>query len=60
MELYKANYPIIATGGDGTYEGYEIDPITQLIDNDFVWTAQNRERILNKWIEKFDSKSAAQ
>ncbi|MDR3149079.1 MAG: putative 2-aminoethylphosphonate ABC transporter substrate-binding protein [Oscillospiraceae bacterium] len=60
MELYKVNYPIIATGGDGTYEGYEIDPIAQLIDNDFVWTAQNRDSILNKWMEKFDSKSAAQ
>ncbi|MDR2360166.1 MAG: putative 2-aminoethylphosphonate ABC transporter substrate-binding protein [Oscillospiraceae bacterium] len=60
MELYKANYPIIATGGDGTYDGYEIDPITQLIDNDFVWTAQNREAILTKWMERFDSKSAAQ
>jgi iron(III) transport system substrate-binding protein len=60
MELYKANYPIIATGGDGTYEGYESDPVKQLIDNDFVWTAQNRESILNRWMESFDSKSAAQ
>jgi iron(III) transport system substrate-binding protein len=60
MELYKVNYPIIATGGDGTYEGYEIDPISQLIDNDFVWTAQNRDNILSKWIEKYDSKSAAE
>jgi iron(III) transport system substrate-binding protein len=60
MELYKANYPIIATGGDGTYEGYDSDPVEQLIDNDFVWTAQNREDILAKWMEKFDAKSAAE
>jgi iron(III) transport system substrate-binding protein len=60
MALYKVNYPIIATGGDGTYEGYESDPVEQLIDNDFVWTAQNRDSILTKWMEKFDAKSAAE
>ncbi|MCL1847404.1 MAG: putative 2-aminoethylphosphonate ABC transporter substrate-binding protein [Coriobacteriia bacterium] len=61
MDLYKVNYPIIATGGNGTYEGYEIaDPLKQLIDNDFVWAANNRDDILNKWAEKYDSKSAAQ
>ncbi|GHV86217.1 putative 2-aminoethylphosphonate ABC transporter substrate-binding protein [Spirochaetia bacterium] len=59
MNLYKENYPIIATGGDGTYEGYEGDPLTLLIDNDFVWTASNRETILNRWMTQFDSKSAA-
>lgn len=60
MNLYKENYPIIATGGDGTYEGYEIDPVAQLIDADFVWTAQNRDTILTTWASKFDSKSAPQ
>jgi iron(III) transport system substrate-binding protein len=59
MNLYKKNYPIIATGGDGTYDGYEGDPIKQLINSDFVWTAQNRESILNKWMAQFDSKSEA-
>ncbi|MDR2163862.1 MAG: putative 2-aminoethylphosphonate ABC transporter substrate-binding protein [Clostridiales Family XIII bacterium] len=60
MALYKENYPIIATGGDGTYEGYDSDPVKQLIDNDFVWTAQNREAILEKWIKNYDGKSAAE
>jgi iron(III) transport system substrate-binding protein len=60
MDLYKVNYPIIATGGDGNYDGYESDPVEQLIDNDFNWVAQNRDDILNEWITKFDSKSAAQ
>lgn len=60
MELYKENYPIITIAGVGTYDGYESDPIEQLIDNDFAWTAQNRESILEKWIEKYDSKSAEQ
>jgi len=57
MELYKKNYPIIATGGDGNYEGYEIDPVKQLIDNDFTWTANNRDTILTRWIALFDGKS---
>lgn len=58
MNLYKENYPIITTGGDGTYEGYEGDPLDQLIDNDFSWAASNRENVLNTWMEKFDAKSA--
>jgi iron(III) transport system substrate-binding protein len=60
MDLYKVNYPIIATGGDGNYEGYEIDPVSQLIDNDFNWVASNRDDILSEWIAKYDSKSAAE
>jgi iron(III) transport system substrate-binding protein len=59
MELYRKNYPIISTGGGGTYEGYEGDPVKQLIDNDFVWTAGNREKILTTWMMRFDSKSEA-
>jgi iron(III) transport system substrate-binding protein len=58
MELYKNNYPIITTGGNGVYEGYEGDPIKQLINNDFVWVAKNRETILKQWARKFDAKSA--
>jgi iron(III) transport system substrate-binding protein len=59
MELYKKNYPIVTVGGSGSYDGYESDPLKQLIDNDFVWTAKNREAILKKWVANFDSKSAA-
>ena len=59
MEMYKKNYPIIATGGDGNYDGYDFDPVTLLIDNDFAWTASNRESILEKWVVQFDGKSAA-
>jgi iron(III) transport system substrate-binding protein len=59
MELYKENYPIIATGGDGNYDGYDFDPVNQLIENDFIWTASNRENILNEWVVRFDGKSAA-
>jgi iron(III) transport system substrate-binding protein len=59
MELYKANYPIIANGKGGSYEGFTTDPVKQLIDNDLSWIAANREHILNKWMQKYDVKSAA-
>ncbi|EMS70722.1 putative 2-aminoethylphosphonate ABC transporter substrate-binding protein [Ruminiclostridium cellobioparum] len=58
MNLYKANYPIIATGEGGKYEGFAFNPVDQLIDNDFSWASENRDNILKKWMEKYDSKSA--
>lgn len=58
MKLYKANYPIVATGEGGRYEGFDFNPVDQLIDNDFSWAAENRDSILKKWMEKYDSKSA--
>lgn len=60
MELYKQNYPIITIEGTGTYEGYDGNPLDQLIENDFSWAAANREDILNEWMSKFDGKSEAQ
>jgi len=59
MNSYKASYPIISTGKGGNYDGFNSDPIKQLIDSDFAWTASNRETILSKWMTMFDSKSAA-
>ncbi len=58
MELYRRNYPIVATGVKEGYEGIEGDPIKQLIANDFAWAAGQRDSILKKWAEKFDGKSA--
>ncbi|MCL1896066.1 MAG: putative 2-aminoethylphosphonate ABC transporter substrate-binding protein [Clostridiales bacterium] len=57
MDLYKANYPIIATGQGGKYEGFDGDPVDQLIDNDFVWVSGNRDSILDQWTERYDGKS---
>jgi len=57
MESSKKTYPIISTGKGGNYEGHDFDPIKQLIDSDFTWTASNREGILSKWMAMFDSKS---
>ena len=58
MALYKANYPILANGKGGTYDGFDTDPVDQLIDNDLAWVASNRETILDKWTSLFDEKSA--
>lgn len=57
MELYKENYPIITTNDVGEYEGYEGNPLDQLIENDFSWAASNREDILSQWMERYDAKS---
>lgn len=59
MGLYKENYPIITIEGVGEYDGYQGNPVDQLIENDFSWAAANRETILNTWMSKFDGKSAA-
>ncbi|MCU6761417.1 2-aminoethylphosphonate ABC transporter substrate-binding protein [uncultured Roseburia sp.] len=62
MEKYAQNYPIVATGvGDQIPEGYEKNPMDQLIKNvDLKWCAENRDRILNEWTNRYDGKSAAE
>ena len=60
MDLYRVNYPIVTVENTGTYEGYDSNPLDQLIDNDFSWAAENRESILNQWMENYDSKSDAE
>ncbi|MDR0315121.1 MAG: putative 2-aminoethylphosphonate ABC transporter substrate-binding protein [Oscillospiraceae bacterium] len=60
MNMYKDNYPILANGKGGKYDGFSNDPVDQLIDNDLAWVASNRDSILDKWTAKFDGKSAAE
>ena len=38
-------------------EGYPEEPAEQLVDNDFSWMAENRERILAEWTSRYGSKS---
>ena len=59
MDLYKQNYPIIANGKCGRYNGFTVNPVDQLIDNDLYWVAANRKDILAKWDARYDAKSAA-
>ncbi|MCL1857547.1 MAG: putative 2-aminoethylphosphonate ABC transporter substrate-binding protein [Kiritimatiellaeota bacterium] len=58
MNLYKGNYPILANGKGGKYDGFANDPVDQLIDNDLYWVASNRDDVLEKWTKLFDGKSA--
>lgn len=37
--------------------GFPEDPLSQLIENDFEWAAENRDRILAEWSRRFDGKS---
>jgi iron(III) transport system substrate-binding protein len=60
MNLYKEEYPLICNGKGGKYAGFTGDPVDQLIDNDFSWVAANRDAILEKWMTRFDAKSAAE
>jgi iron(III) transport system substrate-binding protein len=58
MQLYAQNYSItsVPTGLPIAAE-FPKDPVAQLIENDFNWAAANRDRILEEWIKKYDSKS---
>ena len=59
MKLYQDNYPILANGKGGKYDGFDKDPVEQLINNDLQWIAANRDSVLEKWTKLFDGKSAA-
>lgn len=43
--------------GNPVPEGFPADPLAQLIDNDFGWSASNRADILATWTRKYDGKS---
>lgn len=58
MRLYAASFPITAAVTDVPIpDGYPEDPIAQLVANDFVTMASERERILAQWAERYDGKS---
>lgn len=59
MNLLKDDYAITGVKmTDEIPEGYLTDPLNQLIPgNDFYWAAENREEILNQWMEHYDGKS---
>ena len=58
MALYQENFPILANGKGGKYDGFEKNPVDQLLDNDLEWVAANRDGVLEKWTKLFDGKSA--
>ena len=45
---------------EGIPEGYEKDPLSQLVkNNDLKWSALNRDRILKEWAARYDGKTEA-
>lgn len=57
-QKYAENFPITAVKADVPIPaGYPADPIAQLAENDLNWAAANRDRILEEWTRRFDSKS---
>lgn len=57
-EKYAENFAVTGTKTNAKVpEGFPKDPTAQLIENDFQWAAKNRDRILEEWSSRYDSKS---
>jgi iron(III) transport system substrate-binding protein len=58
MEKYAQNFSITSVKTDVKLpEGFPADPEKQLAENDLVWAAANRDRILAEWTKRYDAKS---
>lgn len=59
MKVYAKNYSVVAMPGMAVpKKDYPTQQILDgMIDNDFVWAANNRAAILKEWISRYDSKS---
>lgn len=58
MIEYAKSYPVTAAVTNVPLPaGYPSDPVKQLIKNDFVQAAANRDKILAEWTKRYDSKS---
>jgi iron(III) transport system substrate-binding protein len=55
MAAYRVEYPIVATGGDGTVpEGYNQDPVKNLSDKiDLYSIAETRDAFLDRFTKEF-------
>ncbi|MCL1894744.1 MAG: extracellular solute-binding protein, partial [Holophagaceae bacterium] len=61
MDNLKEDYAVTSIKTNGAIpQWYAKDPFSQLIPgNDLKWAAENRDRILQKWVSKYDGKSEA-
>lgn len=58
MNAYSTSYPITSVPtGNPIPEGYPADSLSNLIENDLVWAAANRDAILTEWTARYDAKS---
>jgi iron(III) transport system substrate-binding protein len=61
MRKYAENFPITAAKTDVPVPaGYPEDVLAQLIDNDLIAAAAQRDAILAEWTERYDAKSEPQ
>jgi iron(III) transport system substrate-binding protein len=58
MHLYAEDYGLVTDPEiREAPEGFPEDPRAQIIENDFAWAAENRERILAEWNRRYATKS---
>ena len=58
-ELYSKTYAVVALPGVENYPpNYPKTAEKLMIKNDFVWMAENREKILSEWTKRYESKAA--
>ena len=58
-ELYSKTYAVVAMPGVVNYPpNYPADAEKKMIKNDFVWMAENRDKILAEWTKRYESKAA--
>ena len=57
-EMYNEGYAVIAMPGIAQpVEYFPANAEALMIENDFAWSAANRDAILTKWQQRYDSKS---
>ncbi len=58
MRMYNEGYAVVGIPGIAKPVPYFPENILEsMIDNDFEWAAQNRERILAEWSRRYEAKS---
>jgi len=62
MTIYAATASVVAMPGvtkqaDPWREHFPTDVQEKMIDNDFVWAANNKSRIISEWRKRFDTKT---
>jgi iron(III) transport system substrate-binding protein len=58
MEMYNVGYAVVAMPGIAQpVEHFPENIPEKMIENDFEWSANNREKILSEWTNRYDGKS---
>ncbi len=59
-EMYNEGYVVVAMPGVAKKVEHVPDSVeAKMIENDFEWAANNRDKILEEWTKRYDSKSEA-